>query len=385
MQKCTTLLTIALLTYAASLQPQHIMPAPPTVEAKSYILMEAESKKILTEFNSREKLEPASLTKIMTSYVVASEIGADRIAMEDMVQVSVTAWKTPGSRMFIKEGTTVSVGDLLRGVIVQSGNDASVALAEHIAGTEEEFANLMNEYGQHLGLEDTNFRNSTGLSDEGHLSTALDKALLTRALILDFPEHYKIYSEREFTYGEIEQKNRNRLLRLDESADGVKTGFTSGAGYCLVASAKRNGLRLISVIMGAESESVRTRETQKLLNYGFRNFEMKKLAGPEDKFSTDVKNGKVDTVQARLRAVVNHLVPRSELNVRFEVDVVEDVVAPVEIGDEVGNLKVILNGEEVGSAPLFAQEHVEEMGFFQGIFEAITGFFSTKPSEDEEE
>ena len=359
---------------------QFIMPSAPTLDASSYVLMEAQSKKILVEFNSREKLPPASLTKIMTSYVAAAEMAAGRLAMDEMVPVSVVAWQTEGSKMFIREGTKVAVDDLLRGIIIQSGNDASVALAEYISGTEEEFARLMNEYGKHLGLEDTYFMNSTGLPGTEHLSSALDNALLTRALIVDYPEHYKIYSELEFTYNDIRQPNRNRLLTLDETVDGVKTGYTERAGYCLVASAKREGMRLISVVMGTESNDVRIRETRKLFNYGFRNFEVKKLAGPDRKFSVDVTNGKEDSVEARLRTDIRHFVAKGSDQIKFEVDEVSPLKAPIAKGDIVGTLRVTENGEEIAAESLYAQTAIEKVGFFQGIFNAMADFFSTKPN-----
>lgn len=356
-----------------------IVPQPPTLEAKSYVLMDANSKKVLVEFNSREKLAPASLTKIMTSYVAAAEVDSGRLKIDEMVPVSVTAWETPGSRMFIREGTTVSVSDLLRGIIIQSGNDASVALAEYISGSDDEFAKLMNEYGEHLGLEDTVFKNSTGLPDVDHLSTAYDNALLTRALILDYPEHYEMYAERDFTYNDIRQPNRNRLLTLDDTVDGVKTGYTAEAGFCLVASAMRDGMRLISVVMGTESNEVRIRETRKLFNYGFRNFEFKNLVGPEKIFELDVDNGKVKSVEARLRTAVKYLVPRGDSGAEMSVRPVEMLKAPVSSGDVIGTLVVSVGGEEIATENLYAQTDVEKIGFFQGIMEAIADFFSSKP------
>ena len=362
------------------------MPQPPTIEAKSYVLMDAQSKKVLVEFNSREKLPPASLTKIMTSYVAAAEVDSGRLKLDEMVPVSVTAWETPGSRMFIREGTSVSVSDLLRGIIIQSGNDASVAIAEYISGSDDEFAKLMNEYGEHLGLQDTVFKNSTGLPDEDHLSTAYDNALLSRALILDYPEHYAMYAERDFTYNDIRQPNRNRLLALDETVDGVKTGYTAEAGFCLVASAMRDGMRLISVVMGTESNEVRIRETRKLFNYGFRNFEFKSLVGPEKTFEIDVDNGKVKSVEARLRTAIKHLVSRGDTSAKMSVKPVESLKAPVNSGDVVGTLVVSVGSEEIATENLYAQADVEKIGFFQGIMEAIADFFSSKPnSEDSSE
>ena len=385
--KPLSLLAAIVLVFACSFNyATFIVPQPPTIEAKSYVLMDAQSKKVLVEFNSREKLPPASLTKIMTSYVAAAEVDSGRLQLDEMVPVSVTAWETPGSRMFIREGTTVSVSDLLRGIIIQSGNDASVAIAEYISGSDDEFAKLMNEYGDHLGLLDTVFKNSTGLPDVDHLSTAYDNALLARALILDYPEHYAMYAERDFTYNDIRQPNRNRLLALDETVDGVKTGYTAEAGFCLVASAMRDGMRLISVVMGTESNEVRIRETRKLFNYGFRNFEFKSLVGPEKTFELDVDNGKVKSVEARLRTAVKHLVPRGDSSTKMSVNPVESLKAPVNSGDVVGTLVVSVGNEEIATENLYAQADVEKIGFFQGIMEAIADFFSSKPnSEDSSE
>lgn len=385
--KPLSLLAAIFLVFACSSNyATFIVPQPPTIEAKSYVLMDAQSKKVLVEFNSREKLPPASLTKIMTSYVAAAEVDSGRLKLDEMVPVSVTAWETPGSRMFIREGTSVSVSDLLRGIIIQSGNDASVAIAEYISGSDDEFAKLMNEYGEHLGLQDTVFKNSTGLPDEDHLSTAYDNALLSRALILDYPEHYAMYAERDFTYNDIRQPNRNRLLALDETVDGVKTGYTAEAGFCLVASAMRDGMRLISVVMGTESNEVRIRETRKLFNYGFRNFEFKSLVGPEKTFEIDVDNGKVKSVEARLRTAIKHLVSRGDTSAKMSVKPVESLKAPVNSGDVVGTLVVSVGSEEIATENLYAQADVEKIGFFQGIMEAIADFFSSKPnSEDSSE
>ena len=236
-------------------------------------MLDAQTNKVIVEYEADERNPPASLTKIMTTYLVEQMIQRGVVERSEKVPVSIKAWKAEGAKMFIREGTEVDLMDLLRGVVIQSGNDASIALAEFVAGDETSFAQMMNEQAEKLGMLNSNFVNSTGLPDEGHYSSARDMALLTKDMIKRFPEHYQLYSERVFKFNNIEQPNRNRLLRYDRSVDGVKTGYTKAAGYCLVASAERNGMRLISVVMGTENDDSRVRESQKLLTYGFRNFE----------------------------------------------------------------------------------------------------------------
>ncbi|MDQ7072703.1 MAG: D-alanyl-D-alanine carboxypeptidase family protein [Gammaproteobacteria bacterium] len=248
-------------------------PTPPKVAAKSYILQDFASGRVIAEHNSDQRLPPASITKLMTAYVVSHELDAGNIKLDDEVLISEKAWRMVGSRSFIEVNTKVPVEALLRGMIIQSGNDAAVALAEHIAGSEETFAQMMNQYAQQLGMFNTNYRNATGLPDPDHYTTAKDIAILSTAIIRDFPDHYKWYAEKEYTYNNITQHNRNKLLWRDSTVDGLKTGHTEEAGYCLAASAKRSGMRLISVVLGTRSENARTQETQKLFNYGFRFFE----------------------------------------------------------------------------------------------------------------
>src|SRR5690606_8664739 len=257
-------------------QPQAsapLIPPAPTVAASSYLLIDADSGKVLTEHNADTPLPPASLTKMMTSYIASMEILKGQLLEEDEVLVSEKAWRMGGSKMFIEVGNRVRVIDLLRGVIIQSGNDASVALAEHIAGSEESFADLMNSHARRLGMNNTHFENATGLPGENHVSSARDMAIMAKAIIEDDPQHYAIYKEKEFVWNGIRQPNRNLMLWRDNTVDGLKTGHTDEAGYCLVASAKRDGMRLISVVMGTASEQARAAETQKLLTWGFRFFE----------------------------------------------------------------------------------------------------------------
>ena len=250
-----------------------LIPPAPIVNASSYILIDDTTNKVILEYQADAKNPPASLTKIMTSYLVEKQIERGVVALGDLVPISVKAWRAEGSKMFIREGTKVLLSDLLRGVVIQSGNDASIALAEFIAGDENSFAQMMNTQAEELGMFNSRFVNSTGLPDTEHYSSARDLAVLTVDLIRKYPKHYELYSERSFKFNNIEQPNRNRLLRYDRSVDGVKTGYTRAAGYCLIASAEREGMRLISVVMGADSDDSRVRESQKLLTYGFRNFE----------------------------------------------------------------------------------------------------------------
>ncbi len=278
-----------------------IVPDAPSVGARAYILQDFDSGRVLAEVNADERMEPASLTKIMTAYVVFEELEQGKIAMEDQVLVSEKAWRMGGSKMFIEVDTKVSVEDLLKGLIIQSGNDASVALAEFIAGDEDAFADLMNQYAVRLGMTGTHFINASGLPHPEHYTTARDTATLAAAMIRDFPELYKIHAVKEYEYNGIVQHNRNKLLWRDESVDGLKTGHTESAGYCLVASAERDGMRLISVVMGSESERSRARESIALLSYGFRFFETHRLYGALEPL-TEIRIWKGEIEKARNRS-----------------------------------------------------------------------------------
>ena len=379
--------SVVLIIFLLLVNPAHaetILPEPPTINASSFILMETETGTILAEQNSHEQLPPASLTKIMTSYVVASELDSGRMSMDEMVNISVTAWQTPGSKMYIREGTQVSIADLIRGVIIQSGNDASVAIAEHISGDEHEFSKLMNRYAAQLGLKNTFFTNASGLPNPDHLTTAYDTLILTKTLIEDFPEHYKIYSEPEFTYNEITQPNRNRLLHLEDSVDGVKTGHTNEAGYCLVASAVRDNMRLISVVMGTENPEARIRETRKLLSYGYRNFELHKVVGPEYEFDAlPVRNGVAKEVQVRVREEMKSLLPRgNSAGLKYAIKIPRSLEAPITKGEKIGTLNIAFEGEIIGSTTdVFANHDVEKIGFWGGIFNGIKSWFSSVPED----
>lgn len=355
-----------------------IIPPPPQVAASSYLLMDADTGKVLVEHNAHEPLPPASLTKIMTSYIAAMEIDAGRIRLKDQVPISVKAWQAPGSRMFVREGTTVALEDLLRGIIIQSGNDASIAVAEHIAGSEDAFAAMMNQQAEVLGMESSHFVNATGLPTDGHQSSAWDLAQLTVSLINHFPAHYAMYSERSFTYNDIEQPNRNRLLWRDKTVDGVKTGHTEEAGFCLVASALRGNMRLISVVMGTDSDEARMRESQKLLSYGFRYFETQKLYDAGVPLKTErLYYGAEDEIELGLAAPVAVTIPRGSYDdLKAELSIPKAVEAPVAEGDALGELILSLYDEEVVRVPLVALTSVEEAGMFSRFADWISLFIA---------
>lgn len=365
----------ALVFFSASAVAAQSIPQlpPPNLQASSYLLIDADTNKVLAEYNARESSAPASLTKIMTGYVVEEEIRRGRLGMDEGVQISVKAWRTGGSKMFIREGTQVSVEDLLKGVIIQSGNDASVALAEHIAGNEDQFADLMNQQAQVLGMKDTQFRNATGLPDEQHYSTAWDLALLTRALIKNHPEQYELYAQKSYTYNDIEQSNRNRLLWRDRSVDGVKTGFTKAAGYCLVASAERNGMRLISVVLGTDSDESRMRESQKLLSYGFRNFETKNLYEPGTALQNQpIYYGTVETLPVSVSENVLITFPKGYYkDIEASLTVPAYFEAPIEKGEVVGSIALSLAGEMIYEGDVVAQMTVEESGILSRLGDYI--------------
>jgi len=352
-------------------------PAPPKVEASGYLLMDYHSGAVLAENNGEKRLEPASLTKIMTAYVVFKELEEGNISLQDQVLVSKKAWKTPGSRMFIEVGKKVSVDDLIHGMIIVSGNDACVALAEHIAGSEESFVALMNKYAIELGMENTHFVNATGLPDPDHYTTPEDILKVTRALIREFPQYYPIYSQREFTYNKITQKNRNRLLWRDPSVDGVKTGHTKSAGYCLVASAKREGMRLLSVVMGTKSEEARAEESQKLLNYGFRFYQTHRLFGAGESLK-EVRIWKGDREQLRLglNETLHVTIPRGEYEkLKLRTRIRPQITAPVKQGEELGRLLVELDGEVLADVPLVALDDVAEGGLVHNLVDSVLQLF----------
>ena len=354
-----------------------IIPAAPQIGAESYLVIDAATGDVFASENARMRLPPASLTKIMTSYIIADEIEQGRITQDDRVPISVKAWRMEGSRMFIREGTEVSVADLLRGIVIQSGNDASVAMAEYIAGDEEAFAGLMTQTAKSLGMNNTNFMNATGLPDEMHYTTAEDLAVLTRALINRFPEHYAIYSEKYFSYNDIRQANRNALLWRDDSVDGVKTGHTQAAGYCLVASAMENDTRLISVVMGARDERTRVAESQKLLNYGFRYYETVNLyaAGSSLK-RVRVWSGLHESLEVGLADAITLTIPRGGRDqLKAKINLQDVIEAPIERGQTLGALTLSLGDEMLVERPVVALNPVQAAGWLSSTLDDVQLMF----------
>ena len=349
------------------------VPAPPPVAARAWLLTDTASGQLLAAQGEHERAEPASLTKLMTAYLSFSALKAKTLQLAQTVPVSERAWRAAGSRMFIEPGKPVTVEELIHGMIVQSGNDACIALAEAIAGSEEVFAQMMNREAQRLGMKDTSFVNSTGLSDPGHYSSAYDMALLATAVIRDFPEYYRYYSIREYRYNDITQPNRNRLLRLDPNVDGVKTGHTESAGYCLIASAKRGQRRLLSVVLGTASENVRARESQKLLNFGFQFYDSARLYDKGQTVSTvPVWKGSERVLKAGVAADVSVSVPKGMTD-KVKADLVsqQPLLAPVSAGQRVGTLRVMLESKPIREYPVVALENVAVAGFFGRAWDTV--------------
>ena len=362
----TTFLIIAGIILPILSSASSLVPPPPQIKATSYILLDAQTNKVIVEYEADERNPPASLTKIMTTYLVEQMIQRGVVERSEQVPVSIKAWKAEGSKMFIREGTEVDLMDLLRGVVIQSGNDASIALAEFVAGDEASFAQMMNDQAEKLGMLNSNFLNSTGLPDEGHYSSARDMALLTKDMIKRFPEHYQLYSERSFKFNNIEQPNRNRLLRYDRSVDGVKTGYTKAAGYCLVASAERNGMRLISVVMGAENDDSRVRESQKLLTYGFRNFETSTIYEESEIVkSAPLFYGVEEVISLGVSESVSVTIPRGSYEkLEAQIKVPKIIEAPVRKGDVLGELLLMMDEEAIYRTSVISLENYEQAGFF---------------------
>jgi D-alanyl-D-alanine carboxypeptidase (penicillin-binding protein 5/6) len=363
-------LLIAALSFAAEVP----IPAPPQIGASSYMLLDFASGRIVAESRADERIEPASLTKLMTAYTVFHALRQEQVTLQDEALVSEKAWRTEGSRMFIEVGTRVSVEDLLRGMIIQSGNDASVALAEHVAGSEETFIGLMNHHAELLGMSDSAFMNTTGLPADGHYMTARDIATLSYAIIDEFPEYYGWYSEREFTYNDIRQHNRNSLLWRDESVDGLKTGHTDAAGYCLVTSAERSGMRLISVVTGMASTQAREDGSQALLNYGFRFFETHKLyTNGEEVTTARVWGGDPQAVSLGLSEDLHITVPRGRYDaLEAMMDLELELTAPLAAGVQVGEVRVTLDDEEISTVPLVTLDAIAEASLWTRIVDEVT-------------
>ena len=371
------LLALALSAMVLTIARAQTIPPPPQVPVRAYVLMDQQSGNLLANAKGDERMEPASITKLMTGYVIYKALKSGKIRSDDKVTISEKAWKTPGSKMFVKLGTQVSVDDLLMGMVMQSGNDATVALAEHVAGSEETFAKLMNQEAERLGLKNSHFTNAPGLPDANHYMTARDIAVLTRAVIQDFPEHYARYSVRSFKYNNIEQQNRNRLLLTDSSVDGVKTGHTESAGYCLVSSAKRNDTRLIGVVLGADKEKDRFAASQALLNYGFSFFESRKLHDANTPIVTPrIWKGKENKLPLGVTYPLYVTVPKGQApQVSTTTTVQPKIVAPAQKDQAFGEIVVKLGEQEVSRTPLVALKEVPESGWFGRLIDSILMFF----------
>ena len=373
---------LLLAPFCIDLTAQSLLPKAPKLNLSSYILIEANTNTVIAEFNSDNQIAPASMTKVMSGYVIADQLANGSISLDDKVLISEKAWKTGGSKMFIEAGKRVSVKDLLSGIIIQSGNDATIAMAEYVAGSEEGFVDFMNAYASELGLTNSLFQNSTGFSDPNHFTSAKDLAKLTQALINNFPDHYATYKEKEFTFSGIRQLNRNKLLWRDDSVDGVKTGHTDSAGFCLISSAQRNDMRLIAVVAGSESENERLTASQRLLEYGFRFYATQKLVSQEIKVTTaKVWGGKTNEVALGSSKDIYLTLPRSEFkNIKANYQFNNNLQAPIEIGQMIGSIEFTSNDRVVLSAPLVAIETVEAKGFFGMLWSRlvywITSLFS---------
>lgn len=369
---------LLLVTFAATAQ-QPALPAvpPPPVAASSWLLIDLTSRQTLAAHNAGERHDPASLTKLMTAYLAFSALKQKQITLEQSVNVSARAWKTEGSRMFIEPNRPVTFDELLRGMIVQSGNDASVAIAEVVAGSEEAFAQAMTREAQRLEMKNTNFINATGLPNPQHYSTAADLAILAGAIIRDFPDYYPLYSIKEYRYNNITQPNRNRLLWTDQYVDGMKTGFTEAAGYCLVASARRGPRRLLSVVMGAASDSARAIESQKLLNFGFQFYDTPRLYEKNQVVTTlPVWKGMSNTLKTGFTDDLYMSLPKGvgpKLKVAMEAR--QPLSAPIALGQSVGVLRLTLDGKAVAEFPLQALEEVPQAGIFGRAWDSIRLWF----------
>lgn len=353
-------------------------PPAPVLNAKAWLLLDMSSGQVLASQNPAERIEPASLTKLMTAYLAFSALKAKTITQEQVVPVSEKAWKAIGSRMFIEPRKPVTVAELLRGMIVQSGNDACVALAELIAGSEESFAAAMNREAQRLGLKATSFRNATGLPDPQHFTTAEDLAVLATAIIRDFPEFYALYSLKDYSYNNIKQSNRNRLLWMDPNVDGMKTGFTDAAGYCLISSARRGPRRLLSVVLGAQSESARATESQKLLNFGFLNYDAVRLYEKGASVSSlEVWKGSVRELKAGFDRDLFVTVPRGQADrVKATLSSQKPLLAPVALNQKVGSMRVTIDGREIISVPVLALEKIDGAGVFGRALDTVRLWFA---------
>lgn len=366
---------VLILLTSNFLYAQSFVPNAPDLNLKSYMLIEPNTNTVIAESNSNGLIEPASMTKVMTAYVVADQIKNDLISLDDTVLISEKAWRMGGSKMFIEVGKRVSILDLLKGIIIQSGNDAAVAIAEYVGGTEEGFVDLMNSYAGAMGMNDTLFINSTGLPDTNHLTSATDLAILTSNFMSNFPNIYALFKEKEFEYGGISgnKYNRNKLLWRDETSDGVKTGHTSSAGYCLIGSAKRGNMRLITVVAGSDTANNSFADTQRLLEYGFRFYATQKYFDANKEYTTaKIWGGKSDSISLGVLNDISVTLPRTSFkNVKVNYNVNNNVQAPIKIGDKLGTLEIISNDIIVSTSDLIALDNVDSKGFFGRLWSKL--------------
>ncbi len=371
--------TLALLAALALPGVTSAQPSSPVLAAKSWLLIETDSGQVLAEHDADARVEPASLTKLMTAYLAFEALRDKRITLDQRPPVSMSAYKAVGSRMFVDPTKPATVDELLRGMIIQSGNDASIILAEAIAGTEPAFAEMMNREAQRMGLKSTRFRNATGLPDPEHYSSARDLAVIATRVIQDFPDHYRLYSQKEYTFNNIRQPNRNRLLSIDPSVDGMKTGFTDAAGYCLISSARRQQpgggfeRRLLSVVLGTSSDAARAMESQKLLNFGFQNFDAVRVHAHDQSVGTyRVWKGKEAEVQGGFAKDVVVSVPRGQAQrISGEIERIEPLVAPITKGQRIGILRVRLDDQVIAERPLIALKDIDEGGWFGRLWDGL--------------
>ena len=374
-------LSMSIVHCAAAKQ---FLPDAPKINAKAWILVDADTGYVIAEKNADEALPPASLAKMMTTYITTKEIKENRLKEDDLVLISDNAWRLGGARtktssMFLNPRSKVSVIDLMHGVIIQSGNDAAIALAEHISGDETAFADYMNFQAEQLGMVNTYYANSSGLPAEGMVTSARDATIIAREIINNNPDYYSIYSKKNFTYNNTPQKNRNGLLWKDGSVDGLKTGYTNEAGYCLVASSKRGGMRLISAVLGANSKESRERESQKLFSYGFRHYETEKVYGAGEiiKENAPLWYGKKNFLNLTIADDITLTYPKGEReNLSAEITLDNEIKAPITAGQVLGNLEITLEGESLISTPLVAEKDIPEAGLFSRIFDWILLFFT---------
>lgn len=371
------LIGFILITPPLALQAQVAAPSPPAINAKGYLLIDFNSGHVLASKNPNERLDPASITKLMTAYAVFRAIKSGQLSLEDEVLVSEKAWRTPGSRMFIEVGNRVPVELLLPGMIIQSGNDASVALAEHVAGTEASFAEIMNQLAAELGMVNTHYQNSTGLPAEDHYTSAADIARLASALISEFPDYYRWYSQKQFTYNGITQGNRNALLWRDETVDGMKTGYTESAGYCLVSSAERDDMRLIAVVLGTKSPAARANESQALLNFGFRFFETPLLWAKDEVIeNVRVWKGTEEATSLVVTEPVYATIPRGALDtLETTTTIPGQIIAPVVATQSIGTVAASIGGETVATASLYSSKSIDEGSLAQIAWDEVLLWF----------